>query len=108
VDAGTRAVVASIPITSDLRRRLALTHDGNRLYVTNSLSDTVTVIDTSSFAVVATIPFYFFPVSIAMGVPRATVVEYFNPDLDNYFVTADPPSRHSSIPAPSGTGNEQD
>jgi len=89
VDATTRTVLANIPISEDSRRRLALTPAGDRLYVTNSLSDSVTVLDTNSFGVVATIPFYFFPVSIAMGVPQKTVVEYFNPDLDNYFVTAD-------------------
>jgi YVTN family beta-propeller protein len=55
IDIASGTIVGSIPVGSS-PRGLALSPDGDRLYVTNQLGDSVSVIDTATDAVIATWP----------------------------------------------------
>jgi YVTN family beta-propeller protein len=57
IDAGSNTVIATIPAGFQSGpRAVATTRDGKRAYVTNFLSNSVLVIDTTSNAVVNVIP----------------------------------------------------
>ncbi len=58
-------MIASI-VLAPILAGLAITSDGARVYVTNQVDHTVSVIDTATNTVIATIPVGLFPVGIAI------------------------------------------
>ena len=64
---------------------------GTRVYVANTLSNSVSVIDTSANTVIATVAVGGGPNAlghfIAPSVGRPTVVEYYHAGFDHYFIT---------------------
>jgi YVTN family beta-propeller protein len=77
-DTATNTVISTIPVDS-IPFGVAITPDGNRIYVTIDTSDTVTVIDTATSAVVANIPVALNPLGIAIkpdGTEQGQCVSY--------------------------------
>ena len=54
------AVIATIPV-GDTPAGVSVSPDGGKIYVTNELSQTLSVIDSATNTVIATIPVGFFP-----------------------------------------------
>jgi YVTN family beta-propeller protein len=66
IDTANDTVVATIPVGT-LPLRLAVSPDGERVYVTNNSSNDVSVIDTSNNQVLATVPVGTQPMGVAVG-----------------------------------------
>jgi len=92
LDPQSFAVVNRIPVGLH-GLHLALDPSGTRLYVSNQGDDNVSVIDTGTQKVIATIAARSNPrpmviVDVPPLPPTVSVIEYYNAPLDHYFMTA--------------------
>jgi YVTN family beta-propeller protein len=92
LDSQSFAVVNRIPVGLH-GLHLALDPTGMRLYVSNQGDDNVSVIDTGTQKVIATIaarsnPRPLLVVDVPEPPPTVSVIEYYNAPLDHYFMTA--------------------
>jgi YVTN family beta-propeller protein len=71
-----------IPVEGDYMGWAAFTNDGNRVLLTNRMTDNVTVFDWSTMSVVANIPVGYYPGGIAVTDDYAVVACGFGDEVD--------------------------
>jgi YVTN family beta-propeller protein len=69
IDISTNTVVATVPV-GNTPERVAITPNGERVYVTNVVFNDVSVIDTTTNTVVATVPVGSEPIGVAISPNR--------------------------------------
>lgn len=102
VDVEQRAIVKSIPLgVGDIHPEdkltpyggIAVTPDNRAVWITNGMHGSVSVIDTATLEIVATLGGFGNAVSYANFIgplAKDAAIEYYNANLDHYFVTAHP------------------